>query len=189
MDEEILIDKDDDIKYLERLVSQNTFLMILIVIVAIFPLSFICFSAYIDMNNSNTDNYTGVLPQMSSLEIEAFNSQFINYEGRQTGNKLKALIGTLIANANTYEDDSEKCPTVAVMNDNNEITYLAYYVSLNNSNIAYEELQKIYIDNLAIIRNELQNNNYYSVEFEYTERGLINSIIITGTINSLNEGK
>ena len=66
---------------------------------------------------------------------------------------------------------------------------LAYYVSLNNSNIAYEELQKIYIDNLAIIRNELQNNNYYSVEFKYTERGLINSIIITGTINSLNEGK
>ena len=140
-------------------------------------------------NNSNTDNYTGVLPQMSSTEIEGFNSQFINYEGRQTGNKLKALIGTLIANANTYEDDSEKCPTVAVMNDNNEITYLAYYVSLNNSNIAYEELQKIYIDNLAIIRNELQNNNYYSVEFKYTERGLINSIIITGTINSLNKGK
>ena len=75
------------------------------------------------------------------------------------------------------------------MNENNEIAYLAYYDKINNSNITNENLQKIYIDNLALLRETLQNKSYYSVEFEYTEKGLVNTIIITGEIKGLNERK
>ena len=185
--EEELINEADDIKYLKRLVVQNMLLIFVIVIIAILGVLFLVYCYY--NVEHKYDNFTCALTEMTSTEIEGFNSQFTIYGGKQTGNKLKALIGTLIANANTYEDDSEKCPTVAVMNDNNEIAYLAHYASINNSNITYEGIQKIYIDNLAIIRNSLQNKNYYSVEFEYKEKGLINTIIITGEIKGLNERK
>ena len=185
--EEELINEENDLKYFKRLVIQNMLLIFAIVIIVIFGVSFLVYIFYIEEHQF--DNFICDISEMNPREIESFNSKFTTYDGKQTGAKLKSLIGTLIANANTYEDDSEKCPTVAVMNDNNEIAYLAHYASINNSNITYEGIQKIYIDNLAIIRNSLQNKNYYSVEFEYTEKGLVNTIIITGEIKGLNERK
>ena len=181
MDEEILIDKDNDIKYLERLVSQNTFLMILITIIVI---SGLLIFAYIFMDDSEIDNYSCSLTQMSTQEIEAFNSQFTIYEGRQKGAKLKSLIGTLISNANTYSDDFEKIPAI-IVKDKNKIIYMASFIKVDNED--NENPVDFYVSNLAFLRNNLINKSDYYVEFEYTERGLVNKIIITGTISGLNE--
>ena len=52
---------------------------------------------------------------MSIQEIDVFNSQFTAYEGSQTGSKLKALIGTLIANSDTYQYEIEKIPDLIVV--------------------------------------------------------------------------
>ena len=179
--EEELINEENDLKYFKRLVIQNMLLIFAIVIIVIFGVSFF----YIEEHQY--DNFTCDISEMNPREIESFNSKFTSYDGKQTGAQLKSLMGMLISNGNTYVEDSEYCPTVVVMNENNEIAYLAYYGKINNSNITNESLQKIYIDNLALLRETLQSKSYYSVEFEYTEKGVVNTIIITGKIKGLNE--
>ena len=52
---------------------------------------------------------------MASQKIQSFNAQFTAYEGSQTGSKLKALIGTLIANSDTYQYEIEKIPYLIVV--------------------------------------------------------------------------
>ena len=50
---------------------------------------------------SSQSTISDSLTQMNTQEIEAFNSQFTIYGGQQTGAKVKTMVGTLIANANT----------------------------------------------------------------------------------------
>lgn len=45
---------------------------------------------------------------METSQIEAFNAEWSNYEGTQTGSQVKAMINRLIAHANTYQDDETK---------------------------------------------------------------------------------
>ena len=182
MDEEILIDKENNINYLERLVSQNMFLIMLIVIVVISALLF-WKNAYMNGNSSCA------ITERNPQEIESFNSQFTFYGGTQTGAKLKSMIGTAIANSNIDESDTDRLPTVIVKNDENKIEIQAYCIKESSINGIIECSVYFYINNLSLIRNRLINKNKYLVEFDYTEKGLINSIIITGTINSLNEEK
>ena len=62
-------------------------------------------SAQAQVNNSITN--------MSTSEIEGFNSTFTTYEGVQTGSQVKALLQRLIANANTYKDEFAKIPSIS----------------------------------------------------------------------------
>lgn len=50
---------------------------------------------------------TGVA-QMSSTEISMFNAQFNEYSGKQKGSSVKALLQAIIANNQTYSDDTAK---------------------------------------------------------------------------------
>ena len=180
MDEEILIDKDNDIEYLKRLVSQNTFLIILIVIIII---SALVFWTYLFMDDSRINDYSCAVTQMGPKEIEDFNSQFTIYAESQIGNKLKSMLGTLIANANTYSNEPEKIPTV-IVKDDNKIIYVASFIKLAGEDS--KDMVEPYINYIAFIRNNIINKSYYNVEFKYSEDGLVNEIIITGTINGLN---
>ena len=173
MDEEILIDKDNDIKYLERLVSQNTFLMILITIIVI---SGLLIFAYIFMDDSEIDNYSCSLTQMSTQEIEAFNSQFTTYSGKQTGAQLKSLMGKLISNANTYKEEPEKLPVVEVTKYNGSDTNGNTANRPNNAGND-NELQD-YINVLSEMRNKMENKHTFTVEFDYTTNGVLTTIHI-----------
>ncbi len=122
------------------------------------------------LENSGESNsaVTDSMEQMSTMEIEAFNSQFTYYGGNQTGAKLKSLCGTLIANANTYSDDMEKIPEItAEISEGEEKTAKKTENSLEE-----------YTNIVAEIRNSLDNKHAYSVEFNYTSDGVLNEIII-----------
>ena len=176
MDEEIFVDKGNNIEYLKRLVLQNTFLMILIVIVVVSALSFFG-NVYIN------DSFLCAIIERNPIVIKAFNNKFKIYDGTQTGAKLKSMIGTVIDNTNTYK------PIVIVKNDENEIEIQAYCIKESSINGIIEGSLEFYTNNLSLIRNKLIDENDYIVEFDYAENGLINSIIITGILKSLDEGK
>lgn len=61
---------------------------------------------------SSTGAITDSIAQMDTQAITAFNSQWSNYEGTQTGSQIKSLIDLLIAQANTYQDEPEKVVAV-----------------------------------------------------------------------------
>lgn len=125
---------------------------------------------------------TALTPEMSTQELEAFNSQFTIYGGEQTGAKLKLLIGTVIENANTYMEDPSKMPevTAEIMNtdmidsERPEITVIEAK-SPEESN--EEQIQK-YINALDEIRNKLENKHTYNVSFGYSSKGILNNISI-----------
>ncbi len=118
------------------------------------------------------------LKDMSSRQIEAFNSNFSSYEAEQIGSQVKSLLGRLIANANTYETEPSKVPTVIIA-DQVADDYDEYK---NNNSISYTESNAQangnYIINLATIRNHISIKHMYYVEFGYSEDGLIDSVII-----------
>jgi len=71
-------------------------------------------SSQATIQNSMTD--------MNTQEIQAFNSNFTAYEGKQTGSQVKALIQKLVANARTYSEEPAKIPTVLYFKSPNDKT-------------------------------------------------------------------
>ena len=61
--------------------------------------------------NSSTDSIQEGIGSMTTQQKEAFNANWTNYEGRQTGAQVKALINKLISNANTYQEEVGKVIT------------------------------------------------------------------------------
>lgn len=102
---------------------------------------------------------TGVA-QMSSTEISMFNAQFNEYSGKQKGSSVKALLQAVVANNETYSDDTAKQVKVNASGIN---------ASANNT-----------VDQ-GIISNTISStkpSTTYTVTFGYT-----NSIITSVTIN------
>ena len=62
--------------------------------------------------NGANSTVVNSMQSMTTSEIEAFNNQFLSYDGKQSGSNVKALIGRLIANANTYKEEYGKVPTI-----------------------------------------------------------------------------
>ena len=126
--------------------------------------------------NSAQSNITGALENMSTQEIEAFNNQFEGYKGQQTGSQVSALIGRLIANANTYRDEPLKVPAVQIKGkvSNSCVSCMAN----STTNHANAGNQQPYISNLAKIKNIVENKHTYTISFEYHDTGVINKIII-----------
>ena len=83
--------------------------------------------------NSAQSTITDSLTSMSTQEIDAFNNQFVSYEGAQTGSNIKALMGRLIGNADTYRDEPAKIPGVSIDKINNN----AIDIVVNNSKILF----------------------------------------------------
>ena len=127
------------------------------------------YSSFLD--NSSSSSIDSTIANMSTVEIEAFNAQFEGYSGKQPGSQISALLGRLIANANTYKDNANKVPKVVCENFNNQ----GY-----NINVVFEsqEGSNTYIDDLISIKNKLENKHTYSVVFNYGVTGLIDTINI-----------
>ena len=117
------------------------------------------------------------LTQMNTQEIEAFNSQFTVYGGAQTGAKLKSMCGTLIANANTYASEPAKLPglycskidTSGANKNANRLT---------DSDADNQEALQNYINDVAYVRNKLENKHTYYVDFDYSTKGVLVGITI-----------
>lgn len=116
------------------------------------------------------------LTQMSTQEIEAFNSQFTIYGGKQTGSKLKSLMGTLIANANTYRDEPAKLPQVIIGQIDNANSKNCTTPKVNNG--GNETQLNGYVNAIGYIRNQLEGKHTYEVEFGYSNNGVLTSVTI-----------
>lgn len=109
------------------------------------------------------------LVQMSVAEVEAFNAQFSIYGGKQTGSKIKSLMGTLLANASTYREEEEKLPEVIAEITEEDI--------LSAEVISLEKLED-YEEEIKNIRDSLEAKHTYEVNFDYSDSGVLNKIMI-----------
>ena len=125
---------------------------------------------------SSQSTISDSMAQMSTQEIEAFNSQFTTYSGKQTGAQLKSLMGKLISNANTYKEEPEKLPVVEVTKYNGSDTNGNTANRPNNAGND-NELQD-YINVLSEMRNKMENKHTFTVEFDYTTNGVLTTIHI-----------
>lgn len=125
--------------------------------------------------NSASSTITDSISSLSTQEVEAFNNQFTSYEGKQTGSNVKALMGRLIANANTYSDECSKVPQVYInqmseeSSESMEVTYTENDDGDTNN----------YINDLGKIRNLIETKHEYYIEITYQNNGLIDYIQIS----------
>ena len=110
---------------------------------------------------------------MSTQEIKAFNDQFTEYEGAQAGSNVKALIGILIANADTYRDEMEKIPSLCA-NDKTHFGGNAF----NCKRPGQANNTENYIKTLGQIRNNIEDKHTYWLEFTFGKNGLVDQIIL-----------
>ena len=125
--------------------------------------------------NSAQSTITDSLTSMSTQEIDAFNNNFTSYEGAQTGSNIKALMGRLIGNADTYRDEPTKIPQVYVDRLSNTV---------NNSIDAQFNVEDAgnttnYIQQLGTIRNRVETKHEYWVEVTFQDNGIIDYIVIS----------
>ena len=133
--------------------------------------------------NSAQSTITDSMTSLSTQEIDAFNNQFTSYEGAQTGSNVKALMGRLIGNADTYRDEPAKVPQVYVNQlSNTQKNNVTATFTLNDAGNP-----STYVDNLGKIRNRVETKHEYWVEFNYQNNGLIDYIVISyDATNNLN---
>lgn len=120
--------------------------------------------------NSAQSTINDSITSFSTQEIEAFNNNFESYAGNCTGSNVKALITRLIANAKTYEDESEKIPCWFV----DHMT--AANAGAANVAPAASGSQQDYIDGLTESKNLVENKHTYWVSFSYQDNGLIDFV-------------
>ena len=125
--------------------------------------------------NSASSTITSSVGSMSTQEKDAFNNQFTAYEGAQTGSKVKALIGVLIANSNTYMDEVAKIPTLTVVD---KITVKGNQANkqLNATRPNTASSTNNYVTDIGVIRNNVEEKHTYWVEMVYGTGGLVDEI-------------
>lgn len=148
------------------LIAGAILLAILIIAIGMFIYN----SAQATVNDSMTT--------LSTQEIDAFNNQFISYEGQQQGSNVKALIGRLVANANTYTEEPGKVPTVTV-SDKMDSDGSKQAATVAEMTEAGDDNVQTYVDALGKIRNAAEAKHPYWIEFEYGASGIIDNVIIS----------
>ena len=124
--------------------------------------------------NNAQSTVTESLNSLSTQEIEAYNNQFLLYDGLQDGTKLKNLMAKLIANANVYKDENTKIPGVYIEQD--EIVPGENFI---HASVPEDGRIQEYVNLLGNIRNRIQTKHDYWVEMSYQKNGLIDYITIT----------
>lgn len=112
---------------------------------------------------------------LSTQEIDAFNNQFTSYSGEQTGSNVRALMGRLIGNADTYKDETSKVPQVYIDKLSEDMLEEMYvtYIEFDDGDVTN------YINDLGKIRNNVETKHSYYVDFTYQTNGLIDYIQIS----------
>ncbi len=113
------------------------------------------------------------MSSMTTQEIEGFNSNFTTYEGKQTGSQVKALLGRLIANANTYEEEPGKVPNVTIQPKKADATKNSYYYNDDQAGNCTE-----YSKGLSTARSQVEAKHEYTVTMPTGQSGLIEEVVI-----------
>lgn len=122
---------------------------------------------------------------MSMQEIQAFNSTFTPYEGKQPGVQVKAFLSRLVANAKTYKEELYKIPSVKYVTseeDNSDCKeWQETYGDLTDTSYILEE-DKEWITNydkaLSKLSDYMELKHTYFTELNTDDTGLINEVII-----------
>ena len=117
--------------------------------------------------SSSTNSINEGIGSMSTQEKEAFNANWANYEGNQTGTQVKAMISKLISNANTYQEEPGKVVGITTKNITNGV------------NVTYNTLNQ-YVNALNTLNKSIQARHVYKVSVDYSATtSLINTITVT----------
>lgn len=127
--------------------------------------------------NSAQSTVNDSMTSLTTQEVDAFNNQFISYEGKQTGSNVKALIGRLVANANTYTEEPGKVPTVTITDKVDSLNTVTNNVATMNNAGANEVAN--YNEILGKIRNKIEAKHPYWVEFKYGASSIISDVEIS----------
>ena len=103
---------------------------------------------------------------METSQIEAFNSEWTNYEGVQTGSQVKAMINKLIAHANTYQEEEGKVIGITCNPDNGGDQTIAY-------DTAAADPLPDFITALNGLYSDIQPKHRYFVTVDYQGSSLI----------------
>ena len=122
--------------------------------------------------NSASSTITDSLTSLSTQEVEAFNNQFTSYEGVQTGSNVRALMGRLIANADTYADEPAKIPAMSIVQTRSAGT------GAENQVVTVAGDTQDYIDACGRVRNTVETKHEYYVIINYQQNGLIDYVWI-----------
>lgn len=139
-------------------------------------LSILIIAIGMSIYNSASSTINDSVGAMSTQEKDAFNNQFTSYEGAQTGSKVKALIGVLVANSNTYMDEVAKIPTVTVKDKMTVKNITDNVKAANRPDSASNTAQ--YVTDIGKIRNAAEEKHTYWVEMVYGTGGIISEIVI-----------
>lgn len=148
-------------------------------------LSILIIAIGMSIYNSASSTINDSVGAMSTQEKDAFNNQFTSYEGAQSGSKVKALIGVLIANSNTYMDEPTKIPTVTVVDK-----MTVKNVDTPEAATQPEEASSTdaYVADIGKIRNAAEEKHTYWVEMVYGVGGIITEIQINYEHSALGTG-
>lgn len=129
-------------------------------------------SAGLFVYNSSQGTISEAQSSLSTQEVEAFNNQFLPYEGLQNATGVKALLTKLTANASNYDENLEKIPGIYIdkMSEHGDAKHAEIPSNGNISN---------YLDVVRIIRSGIKQNHKYFVELSYQENGLIDYVTIS----------
>ena len=122
--------------------------------------------------NKSSTTVESTMETLSIQEKEAFNSQFMMYDGKVTGADVKSLIGTLISNSASYEDQLSKVPSVVI---DTKVATESEKIEDATRPTSPNKMQD-YVDQLTIIRNAVDKKHKYTIEMNYDETGLVGEI-------------
>lgn len=141
-------------------------------------LSILIIAIGMSIYNSASSTINDSVGAMSTQEKDAFNNQFTSYENAQTGSKVKALIGVLIANSNTYQDEMAKIPSLGVGSGLMTVKNTANAVPTNVARPDEASSTDDYVTQIGLVRNAVEEKHTYWVEMVYGTGGIIDNIII-----------
>ena len=134
--------------------------------IAFAAIAVVIVSVGLDTYNSATQSIYEAGNQMAMQEQEAFNSQWISYEGSQAGSSVKNLIAKMISNANQNTDDDDKLPDLIYKASENEEEVIVVSDSFDNN-----------ISGLNDARTQIITKQNYLVTLNYSaETQLIDTI-------------
>ena len=121
------------------------------------------------MLNDSNDKITDSISAMSTQEIDAHNNQYILYEGKQSGSKIKSLISILISNSKTNSNEIVKIPGVYLQVDKKG---LDTGIPQDGDNTSYKAT-------LEQIRKTVDIKHNYWIELSFQDNGLVDYLTIS----------
>lgn len=133
--------------------------------------------------SSSQTTFQNTMIGTSRQEIEALDSNFMLYEGLQKGSQVRDLIQKLISNAEFYEEEPEKIPSVKYVTSIFDDTDARdWQESDDGGKITSKEddteWQEKYSDALLTLLVDIDYSHPYFIKINTDDNGLVSEVII-----------